>query len=407
MPSKQQPTSMSWSQVAAFRLSRHHLLQRAAPEELLSVVSDMVGAQAQLLSAACLSLAARIGALQMSHIEDALRERKLVKAACMRRTLFLLPAEQLALFIRGSAGRAEKELRWARGKGVPERTIDAVIDATLQVLEQPCTRSEIAQRVCKALGVEMQAVHGGGWGSRREVAAVPVGHLSYPVVSLLHMVAARGVVCYAHEQGQGQEPRFVRADAWIPHWHDLDREEAEQLLLRRYLRAFGPASLADFAMWAGLNLTDARRIWSGEQAALAAVSVGDWEAAVLREDLPALQHSSFEGPVLRLLPYFDSYLLGHTTRDHLVATQHRPQIYRPQGWIAPVVLIDGRAHALWSHRRQGEQLHITVAAFEPVSHLMRDKIQEEAQNLGRFLELPRVDVQIDDSRTKAPARSEI
>ena len=44
--------SVTWNQVAAFRLARHHLSERAPTKALLSVVRDMAGAQAQLLSAA-------------------------------------------------------------------------------------------------------------------------------------------------------------------------------------------------------------------------------------------------------------------------------------------------------------------------------------------------------------------
>src|SRR5512132_2200532 len=83
--------SVTWEQVAAFRLARHHLLERAPTKALLSVVGDMGGAQAQLLSAAQLSLWSRVRDLRITDIEDAFRKRRLVKAACMRRTLFLVP----------------------------------------------------------------------------------------------------------------------------------------------------------------------------------------------------------------------------------------------------------------------------------------------------------------------------
>ena len=171
----------------------------------------MAGAQAQLLSAAHISLWARVRDLQIAHVEAALSERGLVKAACMRRTLFLVPSEHLAIFVRGSARRAEKEIRRARGKGLSDRVLEAAIDAALGALNQPVTRSEIAERVSRRLGVQMQAIHGGGWGRRTNVAAVPVGELTYPVVDLLHLAAARGVVCYGPDRDN--QPTFVRADA--------------------------------------------------------------------------------------------------------------------------------------------------------------------------------------------------
>jgi hypothetical protein len=384
--------SVTWNQVAAFRLARHHLSERAPTKDLILVAGDMAGVQAQLFSAAQLSLWSRVRDLRIADVEEALSHRTLVKAACMRQTLFLVPAGHLAVFVRGTARRAEKEIRWARGKGVPDRVLDAAIAAALGVLDQPLTRPEIAERVSQALGLKIQAVHGGGWGRRSKVAAVPVGELTYPVVELLHLVAARGVVCYG--PNRGNEPTFVRADAWIPKWRDVPREQAEEILLRKYLKAYGPATPTDFALWTGMTLGEAREIWRREQGNFAPVQVEDWKAEILREDLNELAQAEFKRPLTRLLPYFDSFLLGHKGREHLVAMQHQRKVYRAQGWIAPVVLVDGRAAAVWKHTRQGDRLRVEVTKFESISPRIQAAIQEEARDLGRFLGVSNVEVQI-------------
>ena len=385
--------SVTWNQVAAFRLTRHHLSQRAPTNALIAVLHDMAGAQAQLLSAAQISLWSRVRDLRLAQVEEALRERLLVKASCMRRTLFLVPSEDLAIFVRGTARRAEKEIRWARGKGVPDRVLDAAIEAALGVLDQPLTRPEIAERVSRALGVRMRAIHGGGWGRQSKLAGVPVGKLTYPVVDLLHLAAARGVVCYGPRRGN--EPTFVRADAWIPQWQDVPGEQAEGMLLRMYLRAFGPATATDFSLWTGISLTGAREIWAREEVGFATVNVQGWEAAVLREDLDELAQARFERPLVRLLPYFDVYLLGHKEREYLAAMEHRPKIYRPQGWITPVVLVDGRAVAVWEHARAGNHLQVKVAKFGSLSRRITASLRAEARDLGRFLGISDVEVQID------------
>ncbi len=384
--------SVTWNQVAAFRLARHHLLERAPMKNLISVVRDMAGAQAQLLSAAQLSLWPRVRDLQIAHVENAISKRTLVRAACMRRTLFLVPSKDLAIFVRGTARRAEKEIRWALGKGVPERVVEAAIEVTLNTLDQPLTRQEIAERVSRTLGVRMRDFHGGGWGNRRKLAAVPIWKLAYPVVELLHLVAARGVVCYG--PNRGSEPTFIRGDAWIPQWQDVPREKAEGILLRMYLRAFGPATPADFAMWTGISLRDALEIWTREQADFAHVNVEGWTATVLQKDLNELAQAEFERPLVRLLPYFDSFLLGHKEREHLVTKLHQPKVYRAQGWVAPVVLVDGRVAAVWEHTRERDRLHVKVTKFGPLSRRVIAGIREEARDLGRFIETPNADVQI-------------
>jgi hypothetical protein len=311
----------------------------------------------------------------------------------MRRTLFLVPSTELAMFARGTARRAEKEIRWALGKGVPECVVEGAIEATLSVLDQPFTRPEIADRVSRALGVGKQDIHGGGWGSHRKVASVPVGELTYPVVDLLHLVGARGVVCYGPDR-DGQ-PTFVRADAWIPGWQDVPEEQAENKLLRRYLRAFGPATVKDFAWWTGFTVTEARAIWARQQSEFVTVDVEGWEGSVLQDDLGDLEEATFERPHVRLTPYFDSFLLGHKDRRHLVTEARHAEVYRPQGWIAPVVLANGQVAAVWKHVQEGKRLRVEVTKFRSLSKRVTAEIREEAYDLGRFLGVTDMDIQLD------------
>ena len=383
--------SATWKQAAAFRLSRHHLTKRALKKNLSSVAGDVAGVHAQLVSAAQISLWSRIQDLELEQVDKALFERSLIKAACMRRTLFLVPAEDLAIFVRGTARRAEKEIRWAQGKGVPESTLDAAIEAVLGVLDQPLTRPEIAERVCRILGVQVKTVVGSGWGSRAEVAAIPVGDISYPVVSLLHTAAARGVTCYGPYRGI--EPTFVRADAWIHGWQDLSNEQAENLLLDRYLRAFAPATSEDFALWTGITLRESREIWNRNKSCMVTVNIEGREADLLQEDFDVLIHAEFQQPLVCLLPYFDSYLLGHKERDHLLMEKDHKKVYRPQGWIAPVVLVDGRIVAVWKYSRKRDHLIINVEILEPISSGITDRIYAEARDLSRFLGSSDVEIQ--------------
>ncbi len=386
------PFTVSWEQASAFRLARHHLLDRAPAKDLVSVAGEMGGAQAQLVSAAQLSLGIRHNDLEQQQVEKAMAERKLVKASCMRQTLFLVPARELMIFSQGAASRARREVTWALRKGVPEKTVHAAIDATLSVLDQPLTRNEIAERVSRKMGVQKRDVRGGGWGSRKQIAAVPVGPLNYPVVYLIHIVTSRGIVCYGPPRGS--EPTFVRADAWVPKWRDIAREDAEDALLRRYLKSFGPAAPHDFAAWSGMTLTETRTIWDRQQGGMLPVNVENKKVFLLQEDVNELLHAKFERPLVRLLPYFDSFIIGHKERDHLVSRQHHAKVSRPQGWIAPTVIANGRIVGVWEHDVKKDRLFIRVKKIQPLTRAMQNDIRAEAQQLGRFLKTSDVEVQI-------------
>jgi winged helix DNA-binding protein len=382
-------------QVAAYRLARHHLDRRAPKHALVSVVGSMAGAQAQLLSAAQISLSTRTAGLTVADVDTALAQRLVVKVGCMRRTLYLVPAGLVAVFVRGTARRAEKDVRWALGKGVPSRVVETAIDAALGALDEPRTRAEIAERACRTLGARPRLVHGGGWGSRGKVAAVPVGALTYPVVDLLHLAAARGVVC--HGAPRNGEPTFVRADAWVPGFEDVAPEDAETRLLRRYLEAFGPATAADFAVWTGVTVREARAIWARAESELAPVEVEGAEASMLRAGIDELSRARVERPHVRLLPYFDSYLLGHADRRHLVSDEHRRQVSRAQGWIAPVVLVDGRVLGVWKHTLKSSRLTVEVTPLGRLTRRVVAGVQAEAGELRRFLGAEELQVTIGET----------
>src|ERR1700727_1559757 len=87
------------SDIAGFRLRRHHLLNEA-PADLITICSDVCGVQAQVMSAAYLQLWARNHAITRAEIESALwKERTLVKTSLMRQTLHVIPTDELPLYI--------------------------------------------------------------------------------------------------------------------------------------------------------------------------------------------------------------------------------------------------------------------------------------------------------------------
>ncbi|MDQ3930651.1 MAG: winged helix DNA-binding domain-containing protein, partial [Chloroflexota bacterium] len=93
-------TALSWEQVIAWRLSGHHLLERAPKERLLDVVTDVGGLHAQVMSSAELIAWARVEGVTPEDVRKALwEERALVKTWAMRGTLHLLPAREFPTYV--------------------------------------------------------------------------------------------------------------------------------------------------------------------------------------------------------------------------------------------------------------------------------------------------------------------
>src|SRR6266851_2096217 len=143
---ERKPIPVSWRQVAAFRLSHHHLSKHRPSASMASVLADIGGAQSQVLSAAQLSIWARVKGSRIRHVNSAIwSDHTLVRAWAMRRTMFLLPSYQLAVFVRGTTRRAAYHFRQAQSRIGSQQKLDELLDAVLGALQEPCTRSDLAE----------------------------------------------------------------------------------------------------------------------------------------------------------------------------------------------------------------------------------------------------------------------
>src|SRR2546430_16863961 len=190
-PTEQKTIPVSWRQVAAFRLSQHHLSKRQPSAYMASVLADIGGAQSQVLSAAQMSIRARVKGARIRHLNSAIwNDHTMVRAWAMRRTMFLLPSDQLAVFVRGTTRRATYHFRHALSRIGSQEKLDELLDAVLDALEEPRTRSELAEILSKSRGYKLKSKDGGGWGNKRPVPWVRVGGTLLHVGCVLSVIAS-------------------------------------------------------------------------------------------------------------------------------------------------------------------------------------------------------------------------
>jgi Winged helix DNA-binding domain len=94
-----------------------------------------------------------------------------------------------------------------------------------------------------------------------------------------------------------------------------------------------------------------------------------------------------EKPAVRLLPAFDTYLLGYRRRDLAVPLPLQRRLQRGGGWLHPAVVINGRAVGAWSLRKSGGRGRVQVELFARISAAVRAGIETEVADIGRFLDL--------------------
>jgi hypothetical protein len=356
---------LTWRRVLAWRMARHHLVDRAAPADLVGVVGDICGLHAQVMSSAELSLWARVDGLPRDAVAEALwTHRSLVKFWAMRRTLHLLPAAELDVWL-AALGTLN-----GRFSGATQADVEAITEAVGHALAgRTLTREVLAREVGERTGSEKYADWvRSGWGSALKAASL------------------RGVICFA--PGEGNQVRFTSLASWLPDApRPLPSTDALGEVARRFLHAYGPAPAEDLAHW-WMEARSGRWVLPmlealGDEAA--EVDLEGRPAWALAADVPDLATATARNTA-RLLPAFDPWVIGMARREPMIDPAHVGRVYRQQGWVSPVILTNGRVAGVWRHTRTGRRLAVDLEPFAPLPAWAQRQLATEARRLAEFLD---------------------
>jgi hypothetical protein len=158
-------------------------------------------------------------------------------------------------------------------------------------------------------------------------------------------------------------------------------------IARRFLHAYGPATAGDFGRW---WMED----WSGRRVLPMLESLGDepvvadvdgQPAWVLAADLPDLGATAPRN-LARLLPAFDPWVIGMARREPAIDPSHIGRVYRQQGWVSPVILVNGEIAGIWRHTRTGRRLAVELEPFRPLPPWAGRQLATEVRRLATFLD---------------------
>lgn len=377
-------TELTWTQVQAWRVQQHHLDQRAKAADLVKVVKELGGVQAQVLSAAELALWNRVGGLRRHAVDEALwKEKTLVKTWSMRGTLHLMPAGEFPMWC---AAASTKQLHWQpawlRYHGVTATDLEAIIQAVPEALDgHRLTREQLADAVVRI--------------TRRPRLADP---LRVGWGALLKPSAFKGHLCFG--PNEGQNVTFVRPDQWLGKWKAVDSEKALAEVARRYLRAYGPAKRDELAGWWGVHGPQARPMLASLGHEVEEVNVEGWRGWMLAGDVARAARRWPEGSV-RLLGNFDPLiLLSAKFPGYALKAPQKVQVYRKAGWVSPVLLVDGVIRGVWALDKSGGT--VQLVPFGAMTPQIRRLLAPEIAALGSYLG-KEVDLRIVRSLTPAAA----
>ena len=316
--------------VSLLRLAAQRLVGERHPT-VAATVRTMTALQGQDLPGVLCSAALRTDGGSLTAVRAAMDAGEVVRSWPMRGTLHLVAAEDLGWMIAIGAPRvATSAARRQRELGLDAATLAKATEVAVGAFEggRSLRRRDLFG-VWQAAGISTEGQRG----------AHLLGHL-----------AVSRVVCLGPTAGT--EQALVLLDEWVPRPRELATDEAMAEWALRYFHSHGPATVADFAWWTGLKISDSRAAHAAVAGKLERLDVGDTTYWLDPATPARLDSCRAEARAVHLLPGFDELLLGYRDRSPTLDPDHADHVVPGgNGMFKASVGAGGRVVGTW--RRPG------------------------------------------------------
>ena len=340
-------------------LARQLLLERVRLDPV-EAVERLVALQAQEPASPYIALWTRLEGFEAASLDRAFHERRAVKATLMRVTLHAVSARDYVAFWPALRARLqqfrERALRWG-DSDLP----GSLAERALEYAAQPRTNTEMRRFLGELAGPVGD--RDAWWGVRTHVPFV--------------MVPQRVPWSF------GRRPIFSAARSWL----DLpfaSPEDGLDHLVRRYLAAFGPATVGDMSQFTGIPRSALAAALERLQPELRLFRN---EAGRVLYDVPGAPLPPGDTPAPpRFLPMWDSVLLAYEDRSRIVPPEYRSRVVQTNGDFLAAFMVDGRVAGLWRAEAPNGRTRIAWDAFERLTRKAERGLAEEAERLAAFVE---------------------
>jgi hypothetical protein len=354
-------------------VTRHLLAAGAKATDPAAAARSVVALHATDPATVFLSVQARTTGVDVAAVESALyEERTLLRMLAMRRTMFVVPVEDAPILQKSSADaiatlQRKRYLQLMSGLGDGD-WLDDVAESTVQALLKrgEATAAELSTDEPR-LRSKVTLAEGKAYGGAQNITSW-----------VLLLLAAQGRIVRGRPRGSwlSTQWRWSPVDRWLPVGMAApSADDARAALVRLWLRAYGPGTVADLRWWTGWTaahvkkaLATIRPVEVDLDGAPGVDLAGDVEAAVVK-------------PSAAFLPALDPTPMGWAGRDWYLGP-HAPTLFDRSGNIGPTVWWDGHVVGGWAQRPDGAVVH---RLLEDVGRDAKQAIDAAAEALEAWI----------------------
>lgn len=243
------------------------------------------------------------------------------------------------------------------------------------VLDDIGVTSERVDEILERLSTVMAEPHGHADMDRVLSELVPEAGDPTRLWSALRVVGAFRHAPTADPWSFGRRPAFLPCTVAAN-----DEPAATAELVRRYLTAFGPATVADMSQFTILKRSALREVVESMADIFTVAGPHGAQLIDVNGDSPRPEAGMATLPPQRL-GMWDSVLLAYADRARVIPDEHRAHVIRRNGDVLPTVLVDGLVRGVWRTSSDA----IEVRALEPLDDASLDILDNEARDLRRLL----------------------
>ena len=368
-------------------LARQGLLEPMRARGAAAAVERLGSLQAQHPEWPPFALAARAANARVANLAGALERRGVVRSSLMRITIHVVSAADLwPMFAVMQPMRVAQWRLLTRADPITSklgRRLAAAHEVAIAALrERPRTSLELDRLMAAEAGLDATSIARPAW--RQPEVRVVVR------TAWRHFAAFTPLVHVPHDgEGYGRS-RYALATDWLGEpMPELSPERARAHVARRYLAAFGPATVDDLAAYVGRGKGGIGP-WRAAIEAIGdeVVTLKD-EAGRTLHDLDAAPRPPGDAPAPpRLLARWDSVLLSHApkARDRVIADAHRPAVFSKNADVLPTLLVDGVVAGTWDVMRADGTTSMVLRPFVRLARAQREALVAEGERVLALVE---------------------